>query len=618
MPRGGVISGRIIDSNGETAVGSKVIARPDGAAVEGTTFEAEADDLGEYRIGGHPAGRYVVSPANPGTRVLVEADYKRLTEQIKLGRRMQDVLMDPTGPSRFADVRSGDETGNVDFEVRATATYRALAAVKPMPLSAAPAGQAPQGTAPSTTASGQPSVPPSIVTSINIGPPQTELGGGRVLTVNFSDGPRRGELALSGGAAVSGSVVDSAGEPFQGITIRALHLRSESGRAVARDFGWARVTDDRGRYRLFGLVAGSYLIVATLEAMEFRPKGPPIGFAPLYFPGSPQIESAQVLQLTSGSDLSGTDLTFAASPVVRVTGKAVDFMGQPLVGRVMLNVSRRSASVTTDPRVVKTGTGGSFEFTEVAPGDYVIQAIDELGFGGPEFGSEYVTVTDRDPPPVTVTTSHGVTLEGRFIVEGMENPPMRAYSLHATPLDPDRSPPGGRGPAGMGIRDDGQFYLTGLHGAMRMSAPGTLPGWYLKSMTIGGVDVTDRSYDFGFAEATLTDAEIVLSATSAAIAGSIERQADGAAVAAVVIAFSTNRDAWVDDSRHIKRISSAANGSFEVTGLPPGEYFVAAVDVSAGLDLHAPETLESLVPRAARVTAREGAVSEVTLRLIRR
>jgi hypothetical protein len=63
--------------------------------------------------------------------------------------------------------------------------------------------------------------------------------------------------------------------------------------------------------------------------------------------------------------------------------------------------------------------------------------------------------------------------------------------------------------------------------------------------------------------------------------------------------------------------SLAPNGSFEVTGPPPGEYFVAAVDASP-LDLQEPDTLESLVPRAARVTAREGAVSEVTLRLIRR
>jgi hypothetical protein len=84
-----------------------------------------------------------------------------------------------------------------------------------------------------------------------------------------------------------------------------------------------------------------------------------------------------------------------------------------------------------------------------------------------------------------------------------------------------------------------------------------------------------------------------------------------------VIAFSIDREGWFDGSRHIKRVPLAPNGSFDVTGLPPGEYFVAAVTVSPS-DLQEPDALESLVPRAARVTAREGAVSEVTLRLIRR
>ncbi len=603
MPRGGVISGRVLDSKGETAIGARVTARLDGAAADGTVFEAEADDLGEYRISGLPPGRYVVSPGIAGTRVLTEADYARVVDQMKQGRRMQDILLDPTGPERVADVRSGEETGSVDFEVKPSATIRAL---RQTPVT-------PPETLSTTTA------PQPEVTSIAVGPPQTALGGGRVVTVMFSNGARSLNLALTGGGAVSGTVVDSAGEPFQGISVSALQVRYESGRAVARAVGWTRVTDDRGRYRLFGLVPGSYLIVASLDAEESSPKDEATGFAPLYYPGTANIEAAQLLRLTAGSDLSGTDLTFAATSVVRVTGKALDFVGQPLVGRVLLGVSQRSASITSDRRVVKTGKEGSFEFTDVPPGDYVVQAMADAGFGGPaEFGSEYVTVGDRNPPPVTVPTSRGATLAGRFVVEGAIDPPMRAYSLLATPLDLDRSPAGGRGPSGLAIHDDGQFYLSGLHGVMRLSAPNALPGWYLKSITIGGVDVTDRSYDFGFADVTLSDAEVVLSNNAAGVAGSIERQSEREAVAATVIAFSTNRDVWFAGSRHVKWQSSTARGSFAFEGLPPGEYFIAAVDASIPVDLQAPDTLDTFVSRAARVTAREGTVSEVTLSLIRR
>jgi hypothetical protein len=332
---------------------------------------------------------------------------------------------------------------------------------------------------------------------------------------------------------------------------------------------------------------------------------------PLYFPGTPHLDAGQILRVEEGADLTGTDLTLTPTPVVRLSGKALDFMGQPLDGRVSLGVSQRSAPITTDPRVVRTGREGSFEFTDVTPGEYVVQATAEAGFGAPaEFGSEYVTVADGDPPSIVVPTSRGATLEGRFVVDGPDQAPMRAYSLSAAPQDPDRSPPGSRGPA---IHDDGRFYITGLHGSMRLTSPNTLPGWYVKSVTIGGVDITDMPFDFGHDETVVSDAQIVISNSGAAIAGSIESQPGARTPTSTVIAFSTSREKWFDGSRHIKYISSRPNGSFDVTGLPPGEYFVAAVHASTSLDLQAPTTLESLVPRAVRVSGREGGVSTVTL-----
>jgi hypothetical protein len=609
LARGGIITGRIVGSDGEPATGTRVVARLAGA---GSTkgYDAEADDLGEYRISGLPAGRYDVSLSVTGTRVLTVEDYKAFELQVKEGRRLPDVLLrqQAVGPSRSADVRAGEETPNLDFQIDVTRTLRALAPV--MRQTQVQIAGPPELLPPRR---------PGDLPSIAIGPPQTALNGGRVLSIFDGSAPRSLDMLLSGGGAVSGTIVDAAGEPFQGIAVRALRVNREHERSVARAYGWERVTDDRGRYRLFGLAPGSYLVVASLDATEFASGGATAGFAPQYFPGTPHVVVARALLVEANVDLSGADFSFAATPVVRVAGKALDAMGQPLVGRVWLNVSQRSGAIATEPRVVRTGAGGSFELADVAPGDYVIQAIADAGFGGPpEFGFEYVTVTERDATPVVIPTSRGVTLEGRFIVEGAQDPPMRGYSLHASPTDLDRSPPNGRGPSGLAIHDDGRFYMTGLHGPMRLGAPNTLPGWYLKSVTIGGIDVTDTSYDFGREENTITDAQILLSNAAARVSGSIEGQPGLRTADAVVIAFSTSRDRWFTGSRHVRRASSGPRGSFDVTNLPPGEYFVAAVDATSPLDLQAPETLDSLVPRATRVTAREGAVSEVTLRLIRR
>jgi hypothetical protein len=66
LVKGGAISGRVIDEFGEAMVGwSVTVGRPvtlDGRLhVQSTTPAAQTDDLGEYRVGGLPAGTFVVS-----------------------------------------------------------------------------------------------------------------------------------------------------------------------------------------------------------------------------------------------------------------------------------------------------------------------------------------------------------------------------------------------------------------------------------------------------------------------------------------------------------------------------------------------------------------------------
>ena len=131
-------------------------------------------------------------------------------------------------------------------------------------------------------------------------------------------------------------------------------------------------------------------------------------------------------------------------------------------------------------------------------------------------------------------------------------------------------------------------------------------------MTIGGVDVTDTPFDFGRDETTVPDAEIVLSNSGAEHRARLSVSRGRASRRPSYRLLDQPRH-WFAGSRHFKRASSGPNGSFEVTSLPPGEYFVAAVETSAPLDWQAPDTLDALVPRAARVTAREDAISEMTL-----
>src|SRR4029079_11546127 len=104
-------------------------------------------------------------------------------------------------------------------------------------------------------------------------------------------------------------------------------------------------TDERGRYRLFGLPSGSYVLVASIGAEASSiDRAQHRGFALTYFPGTTNIESAETLRVQAGAELAALDLTIAPTFTARVTGRAFDSDGEALVGRVQLTISRHASA----------------------------------------------------------------------------------------------------------------------------------------------------------------------------------------------------------------------------------------------------------------------------------
>lgn len=89
-----------------------------------------------------------------------------------------------------------------------------------------------------------------------------------------------------------------------------------------------------------------------------------------------------------------------------------------------------------------------------------------------------------------------------------------------------------------------------------------------------------------------------------------------------VIVFPTDRTKWLATSRFLTVARPSPDGGFEVGGLPPGEYWVVAVDAIQGNQSvggwEKPEVLEPLTPRATRVTLAERERVMTVLRLTRR
>jgi hypothetical protein len=119
---------------------------------------------------------------------------------------------------------------------------------------------------------------------------------------------------------------------------------------------------------------------------------------------------------------------------------------------------------------------------------------------------------------------------------------------------------------------------------------------------------------------TTAGAEVVVSKAGATIAGHVTDNRSAPVSDYSVIVFATDRTKWLANSRFVKLGRPSPDGGFEVAGLPPGEYWVAAVDAIQGNqgvgEWEKPEVLESLATRATRVTLAERERFMTVLRLI--
>jgi hypothetical protein len=151
-----------------------------------------------------------------------------------------------------------------------------------------------------------------------------------------------------------------------------------------------------------------------------------------------------------------------------------------------------------------------------------------------------------------------------------------------------------------------------------MSAP---DGWFLRSVSVGGIDVTESEFDFGYAGAEFDDAEIVLSRDGATLTGRAVNERSDPTTGYSVIVFAADPGRWITRSQHIKYARASSDGSFQITGLAPGSYFAAAVDrldTPVGPADWDPAVLERLAAGAQRITVREGETRAVTLPILRR
>jgi len=430
--------------------------------------------------------------------------------------------------------------------------------------------------------------------------------------VNLRSGETRErvDFALPRHAAIAGRIVDENGDPVEGASISVQQIRFANGRRqLAAVPGLnPRRTNDLGRYRLFGLQPGDYVVAASVGQVGTDDLP---GYATTFFPGTPNPAEAQLVRVGVAEDALGVDFALTPVKTARIMGTTLTSTGEPFQGGIRMRASRRSSTAAADVGAI-TRPDGSFEFPNVPPGEYVLE-----GAKNNELGWQVVSVNGTDLDGVVVHTMPGSEISGRVTFEGAATPVRRRLQLAAVPADSDFAR---RGSSIADIYDDWTFHIGRAVGPERLRLMRAPSGWMLKAVRVNGHDVTDDVMTFGRPNQSLKDVEVVLTDLVTHLSGRVS-DSRGARIADwSVIVFPVDEDRRYDGSRFFASARPSPDGAFDLEGLPGGAYFVAAIDrlpegPGVGEDAwQDPELLDRAARDAVRVVLQEGQTVSVTLR----
>ena len=438
-------------------------------------------------------------------------------------------------------------------------------------------------------------------------------------------------LKLPRGSVITGLVLDEFGDPAFNVPVRAVRHVFENGQR-ALTFGGNGTTDDRGMYRIAGLMPGEYLVsavprdtVATTasnaEALRDRqaqvmakgggnapglglpiPATSPLGYVAVHYPGSLNGAGITPVRVGAGEEVPGIDLRLQVIQTVSIFGKVSSEDGGALPQtRVQLIDATMPINLVgvwfRDMR-----PDGTFTFHGVVPGPYVVKAYGtpggEIGAaGGDMWASVDVVANPGGTSNVELRMRRGVTVSGTLSLAGLPSSfdlARARVNLYPIPSSSDWE----MGIIGMRVDAAGKFSAPNvLPGQYRLSLTGFPEGWSVDSAMFESRDAADHHLQIDGTR-NLAGIELTVTSQHSELSGAITRASGAPAPESTVIALPADRRLWLPQSRRIRLTHAGADGRYSFRGLPAGEYRLAVlIDPEPGREFD-PEFLSQVFSNA--------------------
>ncbi|HVQ42579.1 MAG TPA: carboxypeptidase-like regulatory domain-containing protein, partial [Vicinamibacterales bacterium] len=280
-------------------------------------------------------------------------------------------------------------------------------------------------------------------------------------------------MTIARGGVISGILRDPRGRPVPGINVRVLRLgyNALTGERTlgAPSSGASTTTDDRGRYRAYGLPPGGYYVavpgndagrsggpggaddlrqVTSEEVRRIlqqpsgmaggtpasaRPAPPPpppvrVNYAPVFHPGVTDIGAATTIALGLGEERTDADVTIQLVPTASIKGTITSSSGGALPAGLSIGLvpagpfAELLAGAGIRGPSSQLRPDGTYVIGGVAPGRYIVKA--QIGRGrlgaadAPvQWAAAEVTMAGQDLD-VPLVLQPGMQITGRVVFEG--------------------------------------------------------------------------------------------------------------------------------------------------------------------------------------------------------
>jgi hypothetical protein len=373
-----------------------------------------------------------------------------------------------------------------------------------------------------------------------------------------------------------GRIVDDIGLPAVGVPLQLLKVNyNQTGQRIFQQAGTTR-TNDRGEYRFYWVTPGRYYIAGGTAAANYafpgfggnNPNEPGDSYMLTYYPGATDIARATAIDIRSGSE-AVLDFVVPKQQLFRVSGKVVN------PAPAAANGTFPAATISLAFQTLTGANGaffpqqqdydpatGVFVLRDVLPGSYMLQAA-VSGFSA----RMPVEVTNSNVENLVVAVNSGVSITGRFIVDGGNLPPANTLQIQMRLASNGLQNYMGTAPASPNPAADGSFSIAGV-----------LPGEY-RVIANPSQDFYVKELRYNRLDALTSPVSVCCNSDSAAIEVVISRnvgQIDGVIVDDRMQPVPGVQAVLIPDARQRIELYKAATtdqtGRFVMRGLTPGDY----------------------------------------------